>query len=99
MITTINEAKERNTNAGYHWFSPESLRFFSSRLPKTVLPVDNGALFVSSERCGGQAARFTVRFIHDDGHVETVGEFQQYAGRESATRRAEKLQREWKVEV
>lgn len=101
MIYTIAEAKEANANAGYHWFTPDSMRFFSSRLPKSVLPVDNGALFVSSEQDKSplyhnpMPRRYTIRFIHDSGKIETVGEFQQYATRGGANNRAHRLQLEW----
>lgn len=100
MICTIAEAKERNANAGYHWFKPESMRFFNCRLPKSVLPVDNGALFVSSERNdmpyqSAEPRRYTIRFIHDSGKIETVGDFQQYASRSGADNKAHKLQLEW----
>ena len=100
MINTIAEAKEANANAGYRWFEASSMRFFSSRLPKSVLPVDNGALFVSSEKCDmpyhpSEPRRYTIRFIHDSGKLETVGEFQQYATRGGANNRAHRLQLEW----
>ena len=96
MINTIAEAREANANAGYYWFTPDALRFFSSRLPKSVLPVDNGALFVSSERFERtEPRRYSIRFIHDNGKVETVGEFRQYATRGGANNRAHRLQLEW----
>lgn len=79
MINSIEEAKQRNAEIGQFWFSPDAMRFFSTRLSRRVYPVPEGMYFVSSERFDDRSPRlYTVRFVADGGMVSTVGEFQQY---------------------
>jgi hypothetical protein len=100
-IFNIDDAKRRNRAAGLHWFSPDTLRFFSSRISRRVWSVPDGCLFVTSEQCrfsAGYPRLYSVRYCADNGEVSTVGEFQQYetlkqahgaATREQSRRRAE----------
>ena len=77
---TIAEISYANTNAGWHWFSPDTLRFFDCRVRDDwVLPVSGGALFVSSEKGPSEVRRYSIRRAYVDGQVDTVGEFQQHA--------------------
>lgn len=80
MLHNYAQMVRANESAGHHWFSREAMRFFDSRVLKSsIRPVGEGAYFVSSERFDADSPRlFTVRFISNDGHVGTVGEFQQY---------------------
>lgn len=82
-----------------HWFDPETLRWFNSRVSAIVYPTfstEGGTYFVSSERCATDVRRlFTVRraFLVS-GHgveIETVGIFQDYKSRETAHRAAKIL--------
>ena len=101
MIHTIQQAKNANERAGFHFFDAASMRFFGSRLPRKVYPVSNGALFVTSEQRPTSYSEetaprlFTIRFAHDNGRVETVGEFQEWSSRTDADRFARNLAREW----
>jgi hypothetical protein len=45
--TTIDQIKADNKAIGHHWFSPDTMRFFNSRVCSTVY---QGHLFISSER-------------------------------------------------
>ena len=73
---TIDEIKQANEDAGRFWFSPGALRFFNSHIHS---PVFGGRYFVSSERFDETYPKlFTVHRINDEGHIETIGEFQQY---------------------
>jgi hypothetical protein len=84
-MASIETIKRRNANAGHHWFSPDTLRFFSSRvLADTFEHVDGRTFFVSSERRPGDRRRYTVRVAMPDGPVHTVGEFQAFASRSGA---------------
>jgi hypothetical protein len=61
------------------WFSPDTIRFFRSRIQPTVYPVPDGAVFVTSEaREAGTPRMFTVRFARDGGGIDTVGDFMGY---------------------
>lgn len=101
MIHTMQQARNANQRAGYHFFDASTMRFFGSRLPRKVYPVPNGALFVTSEQrpagYGEDLAprRYTVRFIHDIGLTHTIGEFQAFTTREGANRYARLLVAEW----
>lgn len=100
MIHTIDEVKQRNHDAGFFFFEPDTMRFFRSVISTTAFPVPNGALFVTSEQnehSDGtrEQRRYTVRFAHDTGDVFQVGKFQQWPSRKSARRRAAKLAEIW----
>ncbi len=90
---TIDQIKAANKAAGCHWFSPDTLRFFGSRILPTVYA---GNVFITSEYAGfdrsGRA--YTVRqFDPTDGSVSTVGEFLGYATRSEAVRAARAVPR------
>lgn len=94
---TLEDIRRRNAALGHHWFSADTLRFFSSRIQERIyVGRDGRAYFVTSERfqpSRGPAARrlYTVRVANLDGSIDTVGEFQAYGtGRQAhaAARRA-----------
>jgi hypothetical protein len=104
MLNSLAQAKLVNRDAGQHFFDADAMRFFASRMPKTVMPVPNGALFVTSEQYrpfdGAPDARlFTIRFIHDSGVVETVGAFQGWSTREGANRAARRMAAVWTADA
>jgi hypothetical protein len=91
---SIREIEQANVAAGQCWFSPSSLRWFASRVHGQVY---GGRYFVSSECAPYGERRFTVREAivsgDDCGHIETVGEFGQYASRSGAHAAAARLAR------
>lgn len=93
MTMTIDEIRAANAAAGFHFFEPATLRFFSSRVGRTVYSGTRGAYFVTSERdtVGGYPRRYTVRRADETGRVETVGEFQGYATCAAAKRAAARI--------
>ncbi len=73
---------------GFHFFKPFNMRFFRSRIQG--VPPYKGRVFVTSEKSGWNAPRYyTVRCIRPDGGIDTIGEFQGFANRQSAHRFAE----------
>lgn len=77
---TLADIKEANRNAGLHWFSPDTVRFFKSRFSEDIYPLpDGGAMFVSSERGPDDVRAYSVRLARADGSIETVGGFQAHA--------------------
>ena len=111
MIHTMAEIKARSRALnkqkglppGAWWFSPGSLRFFSSRVSSVVFPVPAGAYFVTSEQfesvylSGGRYVEggprlWTLRFWADSGEIETCGDFQGYESLGDAQRAARFLQ-------
>jgi hypothetical protein len=74
---TVNDVKQANERLGHHWFSPETLRFFSSRIGRTLY---GGRYFITSEQYDHNAPRrYSIREASPDGSVRTIGKFQQYA--------------------
>jgi hypothetical protein len=87
----IYRIKQRHTG---HWFSPDTLRFFRSRVAQGGYVTPDGArvYFVSSEQFDYNSPRlYTVR-VQDrqTGAIDTLGEFQQYGSRNTADRAAQK---------
>ncbi len=74
----INNIKQANREAGFYFFSPDSMRFFDSRVLPTVY---GGRFFITSERSGfdDPTRTYTVREFMPDGSIETVGEFNGHA--------------------
>lgn len=76
---TIDDIKRRHKG---FWFTPDTMRFFSSRVLPDVFPVeDGGALFISSERYDEESPRkYSVRKCDGvSGYIDTVGEFMGHA--------------------
>ncbi len=98
-IVDISYIKNRHYG---HFFDKSACRFFASRLSRDAYLSDDGkqAYFVTSEQFTGsdghaQPRRYTVRKLnHDTGSIDTVGEFQQYASNNGATREAKRLANE-----
>jgi hypothetical protein len=78
---TIDQIKSANRKAGCFFFSPDTMRFFRSRVGSTVYQGPGGVYFVTSEQFvpsrGRPAPRlYTVRvFDPATGEVDTAGEF------------------------
>lgn len=85
LPTTVTELKQRNASNGGYWFTPDTMRWFKSRVQADVFVGQSYSYFVSSERQDWDSPRlFTVRAMGADGRVVTVGDFQQYASRTAA---------------
>lgn len=90
---TIREMAQANKAAGNHWFEPDTMRFFASRVSSETYECADGRwLFVSSECPPRGVRRYTVRsFDPKTAGVDTVGEFQAYATLSQAKRAARAL--------
>jgi len=74
-MTTITTIKQRNIDAGHYFFDTKAMRFFNSRVSRTTY----GDFFVTSEKGPDKVRRYTVRYSDPaTGHINTVGEFQQF---------------------
>lgn len=89
---TIAQAKENNRSAGQHWFEPDTMRFFNSRIGRRMYGRRMyGRYFVSSEQGPDGIRRYSIRQSMPNGHIETVGTFGQFSTSASATRAAKSL--------
>jgi hypothetical protein len=97
-IFSMRHARQANADAGQFWFTPGTMRFFASRLGETVYACGTlrVSYFTSSERftrlgapVPGYPRKYSLRVIDwDTGHIDTVGEFQQYTSAAAARRAA-----------
>lgn len=78
---TMDDVRRANERAGHHWFEPETMRFFRSRVGETLY---GGRYFVSSEKGPDGSRRYSVREAKADGSISTVGEFQGFPNRRQA---------------
>lgn len=76
----IEQIKQANREAGRFFFSPDTMRFFASRVLPTVY---GGRFFVTSEKRGfdDDGREYRVRVAFDNGEIETV-EFRRADGTE-----------------
>ena len=85
-FNTIYQIQRANENAGRHFFSRNSMRFFNSRVHDAVY---GGCVFVTSERnnmpySSPQPRVYTVRIAMEDGSIETYGSLGDYPTRSAA---------------
>lgn len=90
MFRTMADVKFKNKASGHHWFSPDTMRFFSSRVETGLL---YGRYFVTSERFDDDFPRlYTVReVVGPNADIDTVGEFQAYETKLEAVQAIGKL--------
>lgn len=91
-FATLRDGIYANKENGYHFFDRDTLRFFGSR----VHPRLYGDYFVTSEHNFDRTERhYTVRrFTDENGNVETVDGFQNYASYSGAHAAARRLAKE-----
>ena len=101
-INTVEDMRDTAERAGSFYFSPDTMRFFSSRIMSDIFPTGlERGYFVTSERDTAGAAwdgarRYTVRryFVTRNTNgapwfdVDNVGEFGEHATRRGALRDA-----------
>lgn len=91
---TLRSIREANEAAGFHFFKPSTMRFFSSRVLRGVY---GGKYFVTSERDTYRDSNprlYSVRSIREDGSIETHGGFQAFDSARKARAHAVRLARE-----
>jgi len=88
---SISDMRERNERMGNYFFSPDTMRFFKSRILGGSLFKDK--YFITSEKQDYDSPRlFTVRsFDYESGEVGSVSEFQEFERLVDAKRFMSKL--------
>lgn len=84
MYKSIEEIEAANEAIGQHWFSPDTMRFWGSRVDDEIYPVGGGAYFVSSESSPWDKRVYSVRFAHASGRIRTVGDLGEFPTRKQA---------------
>jgi hypothetical protein len=97
MMVSMDDVRRKHSG---HWFDPDTLRFFRSRVGSTAHESEDRRyrFFVSSEqfrytdpytyREYRDARRYSVRVQGPDGSIDTVGEFQGYSSSRAANNAA-----------
>ena len=82
----MSDVRAAANAAGNHWFSPDSMRFFRTRLPLFGERDSTGRVwFVTSEAPRAGARRYSVRcFIPNTCNITTHGEFHSHRSRAAA---------------
>jgi hypothetical protein len=97
MTTTItrtlrdmDDVRAVNRDAGSHWFDPDTLRFFGSRIGDTLY---GRRFFTSSEYASfdRRGRKYTVRVVLPDGSIDDAGGFLALNSSAAARRLAERL--------
>lgn len=71
---TVNRIKQAAMMRGSHWFSPDTMRFFGTRVLNEVYEGPGGIYFVTSEQPPHGRRACTVRkFRPDNADISTVG--------------------------
>jgi hypothetical protein len=97
-LYSLEQIKQYNSEHGFYFFSPDTLRFFNSKVYPGFIHTPAGVVFITSEKFDYRSPRlYTVRVMVEDGSVnEFAGcEFQQFptirAARKFARIEADKL--------
>lgn len=77
-LHTLGDVERLNASSGKHFFDADTLRFFKSRIDYGY-DLLYGRFFITTEKDGDLPRRASIRAAMDDGSIETVGEFQQFA--------------------
>lgn len=71
-MATIETIKAANEAIGHHFFEPDTMRFFKSRILAEVYEGPGGVYFVSSERPPVGPREYRVRRANPDGTISTM---------------------------
>ena len=73
-IYDTEDLKRANRNAGKYFFSPDTMRFFRSRVLNYIRHVDNCIVFiVSDKKCFNDPTRvYSVRVMNPDGSIDPI---------------------------
>ena len=82
MYNSISEIKIKNKEINQRWFSPQTMKFFNSKIETGVL---KGKYFITSERREKYfPKKYSIRKAEENGSIDTIGEFQQFSSIEEA---------------
>lgn len=87
MFANIAEFKRANEGSGHYWFSPDTMRFFNSKVHGDLITIGERQFFITSEQGPHQdKPLYSIREAMADATVDTIGEFQGYPSVASAKR-------------
>lgn len=85
---SMNDIKRINKEKGFYFFSPDTMRFFKSRVGDSVFQGIGGIFFVTSEQFDYDSERkYTVReFNPETGNIKTIGDFNELSYSQARSR-------------
>jgi len=69
MYHNVHDIVRKNREIGLSFFSPDTMKFWSTRLSARIYTVPEGAFFVTSDVWGGGDRLYSVRFARNSGEV------------------------------
>jgi hypothetical protein len=94
----MSDVMEINAKAGQYFFTPESMKFFNSRVGGDAFVKGSRAFFITSERFSDPAEhiseprKFTIRSMRlKTGEISTEGKFQEFPTMAQAKKRLMEL--------
>lgn len=89
---SVSQIKRHNEDIGHHFFSPDTLRFFKSKVYEDL---HLGQYFITSEMnkyATDGKREYTIRRATGTGEIETVGIFGGYSSLKSARTALRKIE-------
>lgn len=76
-MKTISQVKQLNADKGFFWFTPETMRFFNSKIESELI---YEKYFITSERMETSLPkRYTVRKVNwETGNIKTICNFRAF---------------------
>jgi len=89
----IGDIKELNRKAGQHWFSPDTMKFFKSKVPQDHVGLVGNKYFITSEKNPfGDPRKYSIReWKGKTKSIDTVGDFNSLNSKAQAERVLKKL--------
>lgn len=77
QFSSIEQIKQRNFDVGNHFFDPDTMRCFGTRL-FDVIHLGHYFITADDQYDASLPKRFTIRNAQEDGSIDTVGEFGEF---------------------
>lgn len=94
-VISIETVKRINAKFGFHYFSRETLRFFSSRISTCAYQIGNKAYFITSEKntfTANNPRKYSIRVMDlTNGNIDTIGEFQEFNSHREAMKQLKQI--------
>ena len=75
-LNTMLEVKQRNRCNGYYFFSPDTMRWFNSRICGELV---EHCYFITSEKGPNNKREYTIRIAYENGKIGSLSQFGEYA--------------------
>ncbi len=91
MYKSVWEIKDATNSTGSYFFSPDTMRYWRTRVMRTLFDVPGGTLFITSDEVGNEGRWYSVRYIDGNARINTLGTWKQYGTRLQALGAAKRI--------